>query len=204
MRKRQLAKLLLLAPLMLLASCSSFLRSDVVSFHEGSLPQSGSIRVQASDPVKAQSLEFHAYARLIGAQLEKLGYSFVDDPAATTALIAEVDYSVDVGPTEVRLDPPPHFVHYHFQFGRFYDPFYFGFDDSWPQDVVSTPNYLRNLSMIIVKGADTGTRLFEGRVQSRGQQNRLPEVMPYLITAMFSNFPGESGVTKVVTIDMDE
>jgi hypothetical protein len=181
------------------------LRSDVVSFHEGNLPQGESIRVQASDPAKAQSLEFRSYARLIGAELNKLGYSFVEDPTAQTTLVAEVDYAVELGPTNVRLEPPMRpFVRYHFHYGRFYDPFYFGLDNYSLPEVVSTPSYLRNFTMTIVENTEARPRLFEGRVQSRGQQNQLPDIMPYLITAMFSNFPGESGVTKVVTIEMDE
>jgi hypothetical protein len=43
--------------------------------------------------------------------------------------------------------------------------------------------------------------LFEGRVQSTGREREIARVMPYMITAMFNNFPGESGVTKVVTIE---
>jgi len=46
-------------------------------------------------------------------------------------------------------------------------------------------------------------RLFEGRVESIGASRQMQEVMQYLITVLFSNFPGESGVTKVVTIEMD-
>ncbi len=205
MIKRYFAELMLLLLFVLLPGCTSILRSDMVTFHEGSLPKGETIRVEARDAAKTQSLEFRNYARLIGAKLDKLGYSFVDDPAAQTALIAQVDYSVTQGPTEVRLDPPMRpFVHYHFYYGRYYDPYYFGLDDEWPRDIVTTPNYLRNLSMIIVKNTEGKPHVFEGRVQSRGQQNMLPEVMPYLITALFTNFPGENGVTKVVTIDMDE
>ena len=43
--------------------------------------------------------------------------------------------------------------------------------------------------------------LFEGRVESVGKDNRLADVMPYLVQAMFTDFPGTSGVTKQVTIN---
>jgi hypothetical protein len=58
--------------------------------------------------------------------------------------------------------------------------------------------------MNIVSNDRLRSHLFEGRVRSSGRQGELAEVMPYLITALFQNFPGESGVTKVVTIEMDE
>ena len=79
-----------------------------------------------------------------------------------------------------------------------------GVGDDWGPQVISTPTYLRNFKLTIAENTAARKHLFEGRVQSLGQQNRLPDVMPYLITAMFSNFPGESGTTKVVTIEMDE
>ena len=94
------------------------------------------------------------------------------------------------------------FARYHFGFGRYYDPFYWGIYDTYTPEVYSVPTYMRNLQMNIVDESE-GERIFEGRVQSNGTGNQLPEVMPYLITAMFENFPGESGVTKVVTIETD-
>ncbi|MEI7950346.1 MAG: hypothetical protein WCI66_08950 [Gammaproteobacteria bacterium] len=54
MRNQMLLKLQLTAALLLLASCTSYLRTDVVSFHEGKLPQGESIRVAAADPGKAR------------------------------------------------------------------------------------------------------------------------------------------------------
>ena len=54
MRNQMLLKLQLTAALLLLASCTSYLRTDVVSFHEGKLPQGESIRVAAADPGKTR------------------------------------------------------------------------------------------------------------------------------------------------------
>lgn len=200
------AKYLVIATaLLLLANCAQFLRSDVVSFHEGPLPQGETIRVEALDPVKGRSLEFRSYAGMIGAELGKLGYTLVEDPQASVTLIAEVDYSVDMGPTDVRIERrAPPYVRYHFYYGRIYDPFYFGMGNTWTQEVYSAPSFLRNLNMNIVRNDAARTRLFEGRVRSSGHQGELARVMPYLVTALFTNFPGESGVTKVVTIEMDE
>lgn len=197
-----LARGLGVVALLILASCTSSHTSDVVSFHEGNLPRGETIRVEPADPAKEGSLEFRSYARLIGDQLTRLGYSYQEDRGAPVTLVAEVDYSVEVGPTDVRVDQPlSPFVRYHFYYGRAFDPFYMGYDNGWRPDVSSTPTYLRNLTMNIVENTDERKRLFEGRVQSRGIQNELPEVMPYLVTAMFTNFPGESGVTKVVTVE---
>jgi len=189
--------------LFMLAGCSSFLRSNVVTFHEGPLPTGETIKVVASDPARQQSLEYRSYANLVSAELAKIGFSTVsgDEDAR---LLAELDYSVELGPTTISVERPDRFVRYHFYYGRYYDPFYFGIYNRWGPEVITTPSYLRTLQLNIVSNDAERTRLFEGRVQSSGKQNQLPQIMPYLITAMFANYPGESGVTKVVTIEMDE
>ena len=46
-----------------------------------------------------------------------------------------------------------------------------------------------------------GKLLFEGRVQSVGREREIARVMPYLVIAMFTNYPGESGVIKMVTVE---
>lgn len=196
--------LYLLIALPLLAACTPILRGDVVTFHEGPLPMGETIRVEAIDPAKGETLEFRQYARQISEELLDAGYQPVgaDEQAQ---LIARLDYSVMPGPVDVRLERGPH-VYYHFSYGRFRYPYYIGMMNRWEPEVRSTPAYIRSLSMVIVNDGSIegeGERLFEARVESIGSERQLPEIMPYLISALFSNFPGESGVTKVVTIEMD-
>jgi len=103
--------------------------------------------------------------------------------------------------TNVRSDHTRGYARYHFYYGHFHDPFYYGFYDDWRPEVYTYTVYNRLLRMNIVSADDEQKVVFEGRVQSIGREREIARVMPYLITAMFSNFPGESGVTKVVTID---
>lgn len=195
--------LLSLTLLVLLQACTPVLQSDVVTFHEEPMPAGERIKVEARDQTKQGSLEFRNYAALINEELRKIGYVPVEGNAAAD-LIAEVDYSVELGPTEVQMDPGGRFARYHFYSGRFYDPYYFGIYNDWAPTTYSTTTYARILELNIIEATGERERIYEGRVQSTGQQNRLPEVMPYLVTAMFRNFPGENGVTKVVTIETDQ
>ena len=197
-----LRPVILLATLALLAACGSILRSDVVTFHEGPLPAGETIRVEALDPAKGQTLEFRRYARQVSDELRNVGYLPVADDEAAQ-LIAQLDYGVETGPVNVRLERNGPYAYYHFSYGRFRNPFYFGLMNQWEPEVRSTPTYIRTLSMAIIKNDMNNERLFEGRVESIGASRQMQEVMQYLITALFSNFPGESGVTKVVTIEMD-
>lgn len=190
--------------LLLMQGCAQSLRSDVVSFHEDSLPMGETIRIEALDPDRGRSLEYRNYARMIADELRKIGYMPVENADAEATLVAEVDYSITSGGQETRtFRRSPPYVRYHFHYGQFYDPFYFGFDNTWT-DTVTTPSYLRQLNVNIVRNDAQREHLFEGRVRSVGSQGELARVMPYLVTALFQNFPGESGVTKVVTIEMDE
>lgn len=195
--------LLALPLLLLLGACTSSLKSDVVTFHEGPLPQGETIRVVPADPAKRGSLEFEHYAKLIREHLRKIGYTPVEQDQPSL-LLAEVDYGVSEGVTEVRTEPRG-YAHYHFYYGRFHDPFYYGFYPTWTwqPEVIAQTVYNRRLTLNIVSPELDGTDrvLFEGRVQSTGSEQEIARVMPYMITAMFNNFPGESGVTKVVTIE---
>lgn len=189
--------------LILVSGCASKLSSDVVSFHEGDLPDGETIAVVPLDEGKQNSLEFQHYAELIKKSLSKIGYVPVDDPLGVD-LLAKVDYEVSDGrvETRTRMEPPRGYAHYHFYYGRYYDPYYFGYYDRWTPDVRSYTVYDRTLSMNITD-TDNEKALFEGRVRSTGRENEIAEIMPYLVTAMFTNFPGESGVTKMVTIERD-
>src|SRR5688572_7963309 len=139
---------------LLLSGCTNLLKSDVVTFHEGPLPDGETIRVVAADPEKVPSLEFKSYANLVSEELRKIGYTPVTDENADTALLAEVDYSVEAGEPLVNIDDPNRYVRYHFGLGRFYDPFYFGVYDTWNPQVYTTPTFMRNLQLNIVSNDD--------------------------------------------------
>jgi hypothetical protein len=46
----------------------------------------------------------------------------------------------------------------------------------------------------------TGSRLFEGNAQAVSRTNRLPELVPNLIEALFTDFPGNSGEVVRITV----
>lgn len=190
---------------LVLAACSRSIESDVVSFHR--LPEAAgeTFTITAKDPAKKGSLELEAYAGQIRARLVDLGYQPVVDGAD---LEVRVDYGISDGRERIRtrpgVGPAGFYSFYGFRYGfPIGDPFFGGPAGGWQNDVYSYAIYTRRLEMDIVK-ADGGEMLFEGRAISEGKDSRLPEVMPYLVQAMFTNFPGESGVTKVVSIEIPD
>ncbi len=49
----------------------------------------------------------------------------------------------------------------------------------------------------------TGERLFEGSAQAVSRSNRLQNLVPNLVDAIFTDFPGNSGETLRITIRED-
>lgn len=185
---------IILLLLMILTACAGFVTSEVTRFHRNLQPLGTTIAVVALDESKARSIEFDSYARIVETKLMQIGYKVVQ-PRANPALWAKLDYSV--GPAQTKIKSwPRNFVHYHFYYGHYY-PYYYG--PYWDEpDIYSYTVYPRSLDLNIV--LRNGESIFEGHVKSIGREQNLNEVMPYLVEAMFNSFPGESGVTKVVTI----
>ena len=184
-------------------SCTRDIDCTVTAFHERPLPQGETIRIEPIDPAEWGSLEFKEYAAMIATQLKAVGYTPVGKGDAAE-LVAEIDYKIDSGKTAITRRSSS-YVRYHFYYGHYYRPYYHGLYDYWEPPFYSETVYNRSLSMNIVKAEGQkgpGRKvLFESWVLSTGRENKLHGIMPYLVTAMFTNFPGESGVSKIITIE---
>lgn len=188
---------------MFVAACSTSIRSDVARFHKLGPSSGESFLIVAIDEAKDASLEFEQYAGLIRARLMDVGYKPVSE--GTPQLVIEVDYRISDGEEKIRSRPNIGYGlgygyggYGHYAFHHYHYPFWPGYG-AYSSDIYSVTVYTRALDMDIIQ-AD-GEKLFEGRAVSIGRDNRMPEIMPYLVQAMFTNFPGESGVTKVVAIE---
>lgn len=90
--------------------------------------------------------------------------------------------------------------------GGFYDPFLFGSIGGYGGGyggVSSYTVYTSGLDLIIERTA-TGERLFEGSAEAQSRDNNLTRLVPNLIEAMFTDFPGNSGETMRITIAPDD
>lgn len=206
----------------LLSGCATSFRSDVTRFHNLAAPQGETVRVVAADAAKANSLEFATYAAQASRALAGVGFQSVDPGnSAAATYTAKLDYAIDMGRQKIVTDNyygggyyGPYYGYgggfggYHRGYGGgygrlFYDPFYTpfyygGYGGFYQPQVYSYTIYTRSLTLTIER-AD-GTHVFEGRAESVGSNPRLSEVVPYLIQAMFTDFPGMSGRTQRVTV----
>ena len=187
-----------------LAACSTPFKADVSRFSaQLPAPQDQTFAVVPEDPKLAGGLEFALYANEVADELNKLGYERAASPEAADLLV-RFDYGVDNGRERVRttnagvggFGPWGGFGGFGFRRN-----FAFGFYDPWlaGPNVRSYTIYTGDIDLKI-DNAKTGERLFEGRAESVSRSNRLQTIVPNLVDAIFTDFPGNSGETLRITI----
>ena len=194
-----------------LAACATPFKADVSRFQSQlPAPQGESYAVVADDPALAGGLEFAQYADLVEAQMSSLGYAQAASPE-DASLLVRFDYEVDKGRERVRstgFSDPFYSPWYGYRARTgYYRPRYvgsrwgYGYYDPWfgGQEVRSYTVYTSEIDMKIDRAA-TGERLFEGQAQAISTSNRLQYLVPNLVEAMFTDFPGNSGETLRISI----
>jgi hypothetical protein len=194
-----------------LAACTSpSFKADVSRFAVPlPAPQGQTFAVIAEDPKLAGGLEFATYANAVAAEMTQLGYARAASPE-TADMLVRFDYRVDGGRERVRTDlngvgfagnPWGPWGGWGGGYGRwgygFNDPFFGG------PNVRSYTVYTSAIDLKIDRAAD-GQRLFEGKAEAVSRSNRLPTLVPNLVDAIFTDFPGSSGETVRITIREDE
>jgi hypothetical protein len=207
-----IARRILLAatPLLLLAlaACATGFRSDVTRFQSQLPPPQGqTFAVVAEDPALAGGIEFGNYAALVAKQLEKYGYHQASPNSAS--MLVKFDYGVDNGHERIdgnRFAGDPFWNPWYDYRGYWRGPYIrsrlwgWGWYDPWFDDGYDSYTvYTSGISLKIDRAAD-GQRLFEGRAQAVSLSNHLQYLVPNLIEAMFTDFPGNSGQTERISI----
>ncbi len=193
-----------------LSACSTPFKADVSRFAVPlPAPQGQTFAVVPEDPKLAGGLEFATYANSVAAEMQELGYVRAATPESADLLV-RFDYRVDGGRERVRTD----FNGAGFAGGpwgpwggwggRGFGAWGFGFNDPFfgGPDVRSYTIYTSGIDLKIDRAAD-GQRLFEGKAEAVSRSNRLPRLVPNLVDAMFTGFPGNSGETLRITIRDD-
>ena len=212
----RLRPLAVAALLLALSACATGFNANV-SRYQSQLPApSGqTFAVVADDPALAGGIEFSQYARLVTDRMAALGYAPVAE-ADQANLLVRFDYGVDKGRERIRSsgfrrDPffSPWYGYgpgwgYPGQWGRrgFYGhgAWGYGWQDSWFNDEYESYTvYTSGIALKIDRRAD-GARLFEGKVEAASTSDRLGYLVPNLVEAMFTGFPGNSGETMRITV----
>jgi Domain of unknown function (DUF4136) len=213
MRIRKLSAAIAIgAAALALSACAESLNTTVSRYQAMPAPQGQTFFVvPAGGLANNGGLEFQRYAGIVAQQLQARGYT----PATNSQnanMIVQFGYGIDRGQVRYTSDP-----FYGSRYGGFYGPgwglyrprFGWGFGGaySWGWDDPfwyggGIDSYVEYHSQIDLHIRQTGTNapLFDGRAQARSGTNRLDIVVPGLVDAIFTGFPGHSGETVKITI----
>ncbi len=225
--RRKLLTIAAPAALLMLGGCAESFHANVARFQMMPPPDGQTFAVQASDPRMQGSIEFQSYAQQVAGRLTALGYHQAEPGRAS--LVVTMNYGVDNGHTEVVSHPGvgpawgwgpygswgvgyrrgyPGFGALGGGFGRrglYGRGFYYGWNDPFWYDPFGYPDidsytfFISHLEMKIRSTAD-GKTLFEGKASARSTDQSLPHIVPNLVEAMFTGFPGNSGESVRITV----
>jgi hypothetical protein len=211
--------LTLAAPVALLAlgGCATGFPAQVSRFQQMPAPQGQSFVIESADPDDRGGLEFSQYAGLVRQHLISQGYTEAPSRQAAT-LVVSVDYGVDEGRQQIVETPGfsrygwgawgpyrPRYSRFGY-YGR-RSPFYYGWDDPYwyspfgggysDIDVYTVYNSFLDLD---IRRAGDGQSVFEGTAKGRSRTDDLRTLVPNLVEAMFTGFPGNSGEQVRITV----
>ena len=159
-----------------LSACEQSINTTVSRYQAMPAPQGQTFFVvPAGGLANNGGLEFQRFAGIVAQQLQARGYSPATN-AQSANMIVQFGYGIDHGQM-VYVD----------------DPFWYG------GGINSYVEYHSQIDLHI-RAAGTNAPLFDGRAQARSDTNRLDIVVPSLVDAMFTNFPGQNGETVKITI----
>lgn len=189
----------------ILVGCGpSVVSSNVLRFHTLQGP-GGQGRTFAVLPAENQqgNLEFRAYADQVAKRMQAQGFRLVPEDAKPQ-LVLQIHYAVDDGRTEIWTTP---IYSYNDYWRRYYGAAAarpYPYLDATGANTNSSTVYTHRLELKIMDGASlrAGKRedVFEGRAVAERETRELVVTVPFLVEALFDNFPGQSGVPTVVRL----
>jgi hypothetical protein len=216
----------LLAPLfaiVLLAGCASTVTTQVTPFHELTGSLEGQRFVIVPTPEQQSSLEFGTYADLVREALVARGLVDAGANKESADLGVSIAYEVVGRAPGMRSGTSGH-VGIGAGSGGGFSMGGIGFGVGFPIGGGSSgdANFQRTLQVRIDRlgaasapppaqsppslpapAAPTG-RVFEARAISEGPSASIAPVMAAMVRAIFDDFPGESGRTRVVRVPMED
>lgn len=204
------------AALLALGGCATGLPTQVSRYQAMPAPAGQSFVIQAADPDDRGGLEFSRYADLVRRHLIDQGYSEASSPQSAS-LIVSLAYGVDDGRQQLVTRPGFGYSRFGYGgfgyrpywsrfggYGRLRSPFYYGWDDpfwyrGFGEEIDVYTVYTSYFDMDIKRAAD-GQAVFEGTARARSRSDDLGVLVPNLVEAMFTGFPGNSGETVKITV----
>ncbi|MDO9419546.1 MAG: DUF4136 domain-containing protein [Herminiimonas sp.] len=207
--RRALLLLIALSSL-LLSGCASFIRNDVIAFHEWPADLQNKTYIFDRKGEKENDLEYRSYENLVRNELGRLGFAEAQDPRGANLKVV-LNYKIDVRDVQtvqpVIVDPYwPYYPYYgprwRGYYGPYYDPFWYPGPVTQYQQV-QYQLFQRQLNVIITRSKD-GKKLYDVTVHSEGANGSLAFAMPYMVRSAFSDFPGQNGIPRRLKLEIKE
>ena len=203
------------AALLALGGCAAGLPTQVSRYQAMPAPAGQTFAIQAADPEDRGGLEFSRYADLVRRHMVAQGYSEASSPQSAS-LIVSLGYGVDDGRQQVVSRPALGYGRFGYGgfgyrpywsrfggYGRLRSPFYYGWDDPfWYRgygDELDVYTVYSSFLDLDIRRPD-GQAVFEGTARARSRTDELSVLVPNLIEAMFTGFPGNNGETVKITV----
>lgn len=211
-----------------LSACATSFPAQVSRYQAMPAPAGQSFYVIPMDAAANGSLEFARNADYVSAAMRAQGYD--QAPSIQTAsMLVKVGYGVDGGHEVIERDPfygagyrggyggglgygggafyDPFYASF---YGRpFYSrwgfygsraPFYYGWDDPFLGGGTSSYTVYQSFLDLDIRRKVDNAGLFEGHAKARSGNDNLNMLVPNLVTAMFTGFPGRSGETVRISV----
>lgn len=210
--------LLPIATLALLAGCAPTFEARVARFSALPPEPAKTFTIEARNPEYAGGLEFATYANLVRKELLTNGFIEAATPAQATVTVL-MDFGV--GSPQQRIQTRPGTGWGGAGWGApgwgapgwggwGWNPYWGGgwgapgWGGGWgAPEVYSVTEFTSVLAMKMVRTADKAS-LFEGRAETTSRSNNMTVLMPSLVRAMFTQFPGNSGQTVRVRFNPND
>lgn len=197
--------------IVLLAACASPITAKVTSFNQWPADAAGTTFSYITPADKAGDLEQEAYQGYVQTELERLG---LKRAAPGQVGRFQVDLVTGNGTRQRSYREPIYQDYFVFHppyrdaagnvFPGFWAPDRFGSRYVGDREVVRTVQVSNlRLRLLDASGSAPGKpkAVFESRAAYEGDNEDLPNLVPYLVRAVFDGFPGANGGVRLVKFD---
>lgn len=201
---KPIKSLAVMATVLLLGGCSQTESCEVVAYYDTTLAVGSRVRIVHEETAEANLPAFSAYAQQIEDAVRNAGFEPVTNDIAD--LIFEINYGSGVGSEEVARVPKCS-EEYRYEDEQYGSPYFMGVECyEQPGELQATYIHFLELNILDPLGPNDeyGPRVYQGLVHSTGMTDNLDRMMPYMIAALFNNFPGTSGEVRRVKVTLGD
>ena len=187
---------------LLVSACTNTVDCDVVAIHSLGPPNNETIQLVHQDEALTGSPEFNQIAAQVRTRLDQLGKGRA--AGAPPDLVFAISYRAGRASEEMsRL--PKCYTSYRYLTEDTGSPYYRGLQ-CFGEEARVQLQFIHFLELKIyrpVSGDRLGDLTYEGSAHSVTNEASILAMMPYLVSALFDDFPGKSGEVRQVAVDRE-